>query len=1000
MAEFQIPPTLNQLLQQELSPTPREHWYRSLSRLSDQTRETLLELLRELADQSRKAAACAVRQWESASSQLTPSDLVSWLDLGIVLSSHSSATAVKYFQNSVEWVGSLDPAQRPAVFKMALELADDHYEVILDFLAACPAVLAALPLESLDRWVDPGLELAEADLVLAVEYFRISPPLLRLIPAENLPRWVNLGMRLVVPNQFGKPDYLKVIEFFRRSPEIFSSLEPSELRIAFLELGLQLAVQSASLAIEYIRQAPEILGRVPSAELRQLVLEQGLRLGEVRLPDGQAGAEVVGDYLRQAPRILELMNHSISDFQDWVETGRRLLTQSSGPGGLERARAYFNRRSKTGLETTERLIGGVALAQVARVLALYAEGLSGHRVLIRSMEELSSPIQDDIKAARAIYLPERIRLFQEPQDNFRFYKVATLHEVGHLEFGTYDLDFSTVRDRIQRLHERYRRVDPSSVAQWTAEAYFSLYPHPSWAESLWEILEDARIDFLLRSEYPGVRSDMDRVVAFELNHRPSLEGLPPKQAVREALLQLSITDTTEVPLSIAPIVSQAYELLLRMKRPGTRAADSLEILDALYELLDQWLSTLPDTSGETDPLRRQDSPLREESDRKGSGQNQREFTNLTYRGTMRTDWVKAVKKSGEGRPLPPKGPAPDLPPPTAFGDPGMAAASVEDRVDLKVSEPPATSPAATASASESSGERFFLYDEWDGAVQDYRPRWSRLLEKRIPPIPDTFVQDTLTRYGGAVRLLRRYFETIKPEAFRKQKRQIEGEEMDLDALLEARIEACAGLTPTDRVYIKTEKRLRDVAVAFLLDMSGSTSQTIGRTGKRVIDVEKEGLVLLSEALQAVGDAYGIYAFSGQGKDQVEFYILKEFDEDPRWALPNRIGAIRPLSQNRDGIAIRHAVYKLLQQPARTKLLILLSDGKPLDTDYAGAYALQDTKMALREARMRGIHPYCITIDREASQYVSEMYGEVRYTIIDHVLTLPGRLPQIYRRLTT
>lgn len=359
---------------------------------------------------------------------------------------------------------------------------------------------------------------------------------------------------------------------------------------------------------------------------------------------------------------------------------------------------------------------------------------------------------------------------------------------------------------------------------------------------------------------------------------------------------------------------------------------------------------------------------------------------------MHPEWVKTVQEAGESRGTYP----------TPLAEPIKTTPSSASPIFRSEPHP------IGDFHSEISGERFFFYDEWDGGAQEYRPHWSRLLEKRIPPPPQSasggdaggFVQDTLARYGSTVKLLRRYFETLKPEAFRKLKRQTDGEEMDLDALIEARIEAKAGRTPSDQVYIKTEKRLRDVAVAFLLDMSGSTSQTIERTRKRVIDIEKEGLVLLSEALQAAGDAYGIYGFSGQGKDLVEFFILKDFQEDPRWVLESRIGAVQPKAQNRDGIAIRHAVHKLLEQPARTKLLILLSDGKPLDTDYAGPYALQDTKMALREARMHGVHPYCITIDREASQYVSEMYGEVRYTIIDNVLTLPDRLPQIYRRLTT
>jgi nitric oxide reductase activation protein len=249
-------------------------------------------------------------------------------------------------------------------------------------------------------------------------------------------------------------------------------------------------------------------------------------------------------------------------------------------------------------------------------------------------------------------------------------------------------------------------------------------------------------------------------------------------------------------------------------------------------------------------------------------------------------------------------------------------------------------------------------------------------------------------------LLRRYFQSLRPEAFRKLKRQIAGDDLDLDAVIEARTELRSGQVPSDTLYIKNEKRLRDVAVAFLVDVSGSTSRQIPSSRRRVIEVEQEALILMAEALQAVGDPFAIYGFSGDSKDRVEFYIIKDFSDPLNSSIHERIGAMRSLNQNRDGTAIRHALAKLEQQAARTRLLILLSDGKPLDTGYSGAYSLQDTKMALREARMRGVHPYCITIDQEASRYVTEMYGDVSYTIIDQVATLPEKLPRIYRRLTT
>jgi nitric oxide reductase activation protein len=240
---------------------------------------------------------------------------------------------------------------------------------------------------------------------------------------------------------------------------------------------------------------------------------------------------------------------------------------------------------------------------------------------------------------------------------------------------------------------------------------------------------------------------------------------------------------------------------------------------------------------------------------------------------------------------------------------------------------------------------------------------------------------------------------MRPPAFRRVPSQPDGEEIDLDAAVRWVADRAAGVEPSDRMYVRREKRERDVAAAFLVDLSGSTSRQIEGDGRRVIDVEKEGLVLLSEALGAVGDQFAIYGYSGQGRHHVGVTVVKEFDEPAGPRIARRIGSMVPLQQNRDGAAIRHATAKVMRRSARTRLLILISDGKPLDNGYADEYSLEDTRMALREARMAGVEPFCITVDRESTNDLRRMYGEVRFVIIDRVGQLPERLPRIYQRLT-
>jgi nitric oxide reductase activation protein len=157
---------------------------------------------------------------------------------------------------------------------------------------------------------------------------------------------------------------------------------------------------------------------------------------------------------------------------------------------------------------------------------------------------------------------------------------------------------------------------------------------------------------------------------------------------------------------------------------------------------------------------------------------------------------------------------------------------------------------------------------------------------------------------------------------------------------------------------------------------------------------------MSEALEAVGDAYAMQGFTSEGRSNVKFYVIKDFSERYSPEIERRIGGITYQNNTRLGAAVRHTAMRLSAQEARTKLLIVLSDGRPYDHDYGDSrYAREDTRMALRQARIDGITPFCITIDRESEDQLKDLYGEVGYTIIDDVLSLPERMPGIYSRLT-
>ena len=286
-----------------------------------------------------------------------------------------------------------------------------------------------------------------------------------------------------------------------------------------------------------------------------------------------------------------------------------------------------------------------------------------------------------------------------------------------------------------------------------------------------------------------------------------------------------------------------------------------------------------------------------------------------------------------------------------------------------------------------------LYDEWDIGRNHYRKNWCVLREKEVKPTHDNFPRDTLSKYHGLVERLRKTFEAMRDEDH-LLKRQVDGEDVDIDALVEAIADSLDGSEMTDRLFTRMHRNERNIAVAFMVDMSGSTKGWIN-------DAERESLLLLCEAIELLGDRYAIYGFSGNTRKKCELYRIKSFDEDYGDMVRARISGIEPQEYTRMGVTIRHMTRLLKEVEARTRILITLSDGKPDDIDhYRGEYGIEDTRKALVEAKYAGIHPFCITIDEHAHDYLPHMYGAVNYTVVDDVAALPMKVSDIYRKLTT
>jgi nitric oxide reductase NorD protein len=281
------------------------------------------------------------------------------------------------------------------------------------------------------------------------------------------------------------------------------------------------------------------------------------------------------------------------------------------------------------------------------------------------------------------------------------------------------------------------------------------------------------------------------------------------------------------------------------------------------------------------------------------------------------------------------------------------------------------------------------YPEWDYRVGAYHLRRALVRERPAAAGDPGWAAAVRRRYAREVAEVRRRFERLRAQRERLM-RQLDGDDLDLGAFVTAWADARAGGATEDRLYQRVRPGRRDVAISLLVDVSGSTDSWIADHG-RIIDVEKEALVLVCEALDALGDRYNLLAFSGEGPRGVDLRRLKDFSEGYGQAVRERIAGLEPDRYTRLGGAVRHATAVLCREHARHRLLLVLSDGKPNDVDeYEGRYGVEDARQAVVEARLQGLSTFCLTVDREAPVYLPRIFGAAGYA----VLRQPGRLPAV------
>lgn len=235
---------------------------------------------------------------------------------------------------------------------------------------------------------------------------------------------------------------------------------------------------------------------------------------------------------------------------------------------------------------------------------------------------------------------------------------------------------------------------------------------------------------------------------------------------------------------------------------------------------------------------------------------------------------------------------------------------------------------------------------------------------------------------------------------RREKFLPDGEVINQDLLIDYLVRRNREPEPRVDFYENPRIQNRDLAVLILLDVSGSTSNSVGEREK-VLDLEKHAALILGQGLDSLGDRFSICGFSSNGRENCDYFIYKQFDDSWSHRVMSRTLSAYPMNSTRIGPALRHSGYRLENIEAKQRLIILITDGKPMDTGYSpeSRYAQYDIRTACEENARKGISTFAISTEENSAADMEIMFPGRRFAVLEDIRKLPGLLPGLYLRLT-
>jgi nitric oxide reductase NorD protein len=294
----------------------------------------------------------------------------------------------------------------------------------------------------------------------------------------------------------------------------------------------------------------------------------------------------------------------------------------------------------------------------------------------------------------------------------------------------------------------------------------------------------------------------------------------------------------------------------------------------------------------------------------------------------------------------------------------------------------------------------FHYQEWDYQVQLYRPEWASVYERRQERGQASVIDEVLSAHKGISHRIKQIIDRLRPQGVSRQRKLDDGDELDLNAAIDAMVMVRAGMQPDTRITMRNVLNRRNLAVLILLDLSESTNEVVRGSDKSVLALTREACALVATAINGIGDPFAIHGFASDGRHDVHYYRFKDFEQHFDADAKSRLAGMKSGLSTRMGAALRHGAHHLYQRGERHKLLLIITDGEPADIDERDPqYLRHDAKKAVEEARRNGVLSYCLTLDPYADRYVERIFGAANYTVVDRVQRLPEKLPTLFASLT-